>query len=112
MNRLRCSKFWNVKITEDQDLIDAVVNKWCLIITLGKQDRKQLRHLAGYFTMFSHKNFDPNILKNYNLESYDLQKDWIALRAVIISNYYKSCISNDYVQENSDIDLIFSTFFI
>jgi hypothetical protein len=105
MNRLRGSKFWNVIITEDQDLIDAVVNKWCLMFVLQKEDLKELRHLSGYFSYFSDKIFDPSILREYNLKSYDLQKDWIALRAVIISNYYKSCITKFSDKEKSDINV-------
>ena len=85
----RCT-FWNVHIRDDTEKIEAVINKWGVMCKLGKPGVEEIKILTQHFKKFSHDIFDPSRLMEYSVTNPDVQKDWVALRTVIINNFFKS----------------------
>ena len=90
MNKLKKGTFWNVFINNDEHIISAVVNKWGIMMYMGKPEMKEIKFLISHFRQFSGKIFDPTRLLDYNFENDNIQKDWIAVRSVVIKNFYAS----------------------
>ena len=101
MINLSRDTFWNVKISEDRRVIQAIIGKWAMLLRLGKPDISNIKKLYSHFRKFSKMEFKPERLFEYNIDNYEFQKDWITLRTVVISNFYNNNSKNNQPNEGT-----------
>ena len=105
-NHLRRDTFWKIDLGEGAKTVDAIVNKWGLMLYLMKPESEDIQFIYKSARKIVSKIFEPEDLEKLNVENYEIQSDWIKMRSVVINMYRKRqllehnlLITNQEIQE-------------
>ena len=99
----RKEKFWNIKITMGQEFLTTVTKSWTIILLENNEKGLMIRAFIERFKNQFKEPFDPINLRNFNFGDYGIQRQWIAIRNILIENFHR----NDY--ENNELLLDYQT---
>lgn len=106
--------FKNLDLGEGADTIRAISRKWGAMLYLSDEGNNDIAKIYRTVREKVKRNYCAEELKDVNVDNYEVQKDWLIMRGIIINVFHKKqLLENELLITNQEIKVRFqNNFFV